>query len=116
MVSELHVHSLMRHGAAVDAGSDAARALARHVVGNSVGPRSFCDRSAAIVRAARDAEARGVILWLTREEEALGWHVPAQRRALEAAGIPALVMTSRDWRAADGAGDAIVKFVRENLA
>ena len=30
------------------------------------------------------------MLWLTREDEGLAWHLPAQRRALAGAGIPAI--------------------------
>lgn len=114
VVAELHVHALTRHGDVLDAqDGDAAVAIARHVVAGSVGPRSFIDRGARIVEAARAAAVQAVVLWQTREEEALAWHVPAQRRALEAAGLPALVMPSRDWRAADGALESIQKFCAE---
>lgn len=113
VIAELHVHSLSRLGAAVVLRDDPAEAIARHVVASSIGPRSFTDRGAQIVAAARAARAQAVVLWQTREEEALAWHVPAQRRALEEAGLPALVMASRDWRAADGATGSIEKFCAE---
>ena len=114
---ELHVHALARLGPPVDIdGADPAVAIARHLIANAISPRSFIDRAAALVTAVRRANARGVVLWLTREEEALAWHVPAQRRALEAAGIAALIMTARDWRAEDGAVEEINAFCRSIAA
>jgi hypothetical protein len=110
---EMHVHALTRLGPPVDAGGpDPAVAIARQVVANAMSPRSFVDRAVALVGAVRGVNARAAVLWLTREEEALAWHVPAQRRALEAAGIPALMLTARDWRGADGALDEIETFCR----
>ena len=48
----------------------------------SSGPRSFVDPAQVARRRALDASrADAVVLWLTREDEALAWHVPAQRRA-----------------------------------
>jgi hypothetical protein len=59
-------------------------------------------------------QAGAVLLWLTREDEALAWKVPAQRAQLAAARIPALVMTARRWDGSDGAADEIQRFL-ENL-
>jgi hypothetical protein len=52
---------------------------------------------------------------LVAEEEAQVWHVPAQWCALDAAGLPVLVMAGRDWRADDGSADDIARFL-EGLA
>jgi hypothetical protein len=60
--------------------------------------------------AANGAEA--VILWQIEEDESQAWHLPSQRAALAAAGIPALIMTRRDWLARDGAGDEIRAFLQ----
>jgi hypothetical protein len=76
-----------------------------------LGPRSFVDRAHWLVERARAARADAVILWLVAEEEALVWHVPAQRAALAEAGIPALILANRRADAGDGAGDEIVHFV-----
>jgi hypothetical protein len=54
-----------------------------------------------------------VLLWLTREDEALAWKVPAQRAQLAAARIPALVMAARRWDACDGAAEQIQRFLQE---
>ena len=59
----------------------------------------------------RSAQAGAVVSWLTREEEALSWHVPAQRAALDRAGIAHLELTGRSADADDGAGEEITSFI-----
>jgi hypothetical protein len=90
---------------------NAAEAIAHQLLATSLGPRGFGDAAAALVAAARRARADVVLIWLTREEEALSWHVPAQRERLAAAGIAAHFMTSRSWDATDGASDEIHRFL-----
>ena len=51
-------------------------------------------------------------LFELEEDEAQAWHLPAQRAALASEGLPALVMTRRDWLARDGAGDEIAAFLQ----
>jgi len=110
-VAEAHVHGLLRLGLPMEEGTmDPARTIAQHLRRNSIGPRSFIDRAAWLLGQARHADARAVVLWLTMEEEALGWHVPAQRKSLEEAGLPSLILTGRHWSVDDGAGDAIRTF------
>lgn len=117
IVAEQHAHALPLDAAPVDAGSaDLPRALAQRVLATSVSPRSFSDRARALVAVANATGVQAVILWLTREDEGLAWHVPAQRRALAEAGLPALVLANRDWRAADGAREEITKFIGETFA
>lgn len=77
------------------------------------GPRGFYDSAARIVQHATDAGSRAAILWYTEEEEALVWHLPAQRRALEQTGIPSLVLTRRDWAARDDVDIEIENFLKE---
>ncbi len=90
---------------------DPCAALARRLHADSKGTRGFYDRGAEILRAARDSQAKAVVLWYAEEDEAEIWHLPAQRAALEAAGLPVLTLTRRDWRASDGAADEIVAFL-----
>lgn len=117
IVVELHAHALPRVAEALDpAGADVALALARRISASSLSPRSFTDRAAALITAASTAGVQAVILWLTREDEGLAWHVPAQRRALAAAGLPSLVLANRDWRVADGAPAEISRFIGETFA
>jgi hypothetical protein len=116
VVSEAHAQGLLRLGPPLDAGDESPwRAVAQHLRANSVGPRSPIDRARCIVDRARRAHASAVVLWLTREEESLAWHVPAQREALRAAGIPCLALTARRWQADDGATDQIARFCAEVL-
>ena len=116
VVAEAHVHGLWRLGEPVTVASQEPwQLLARHLRGNSVAPRSVIDRSHWIVAQARKARAQAVVLWLTREEEGLAWHVPAQRRALQEAGIACLMLTARHWHADDGALVEIGTFCRETF-
>jgi hypothetical protein len=62
------------------------------------------------VARAAGARATAVVLWLTREDEGLGWQLPAQRRALAEAGIATLALPAARWQADDGALEAIGEF------
>jgi len=100
-------------GAVVDdAGEDPVSALARQVHADPAGPRSFADPGAALLQAIADSGAEAVVLWQIEEDEAQAWHLPAQRAALAREGLPALVMTRRDWLARDGAADEIAAFLQ----
>lgn len=94
-----------------EATGDPAAAIGRQVHGSATGARGFFDRATRIVEEARAARAAAVVLWYAEEEEAQIWRLPAQRRALETAGIPHLVLTRRDWRANDGVGREIASFL-----
>ena len=112
VVAEAHVRGLTRLGAPVDENaSDCMLAIATQLTAGSIGPRSFIDRAAWLVDSARSAPAGAVVSWLTREEEALSWHVPAQRAALDRAGIAHLELTGRSADADDGAGEEIISFI-----
>lgn len=114
VVAELVDRSLDRLGASIGTVVDdplAALALRAHQ--SRLGPRSFADRSDWLVEEARKVRADGVLVWLVAEEEALVWHVPAQRAALAVAGIPALFLTNRRWDGGDGAIEEIGRFVGE---
>jgi hypothetical protein len=68
-----------------------------------------------VVERATATRAAAVILWLTREDEALAWAVPAQRKALAEAGIPALILPAARWLAEDAALQQITEFCRETF-
>lgn len=97
---------------AAAATGDPCAALGRRLHGSESGVRSFADRGAALAERAQACGARAAVLWFAEEDEAEVWSLPAQRRALEAAGLPVLVLTRRDWRANDGAGDEIAAFLK----
>lgn len=114
VTGEMIDNSLTRLGPQIEAAlPNVAEAIARQLHAATLGPRGFGDAAAGLVAAARRARADVVVLWLTREEEALAWHVPAQRDRLAAAGIPALFLTSRCWDASDGAADEIQRFLED---
>jgi hypothetical protein len=114
VVAETHVHAIGRLGLPLaSAESTPARHVARQLIAHATGPRAFVDRAAWIVQQARGARAEAVILWLTREDEGLAWHVPALRSALQAADLPALVLPAAGWRAGDGVPERIGDFCRE---
>lgn len=117
VVAEAHAGAPMRLGPALVPGSEPPeRAIAQHLRRNSIAPRAFLDRSRWIVERACAARAAGVVLWLTREEEALAWAVPAQVSALAAAGIPSLVLSAARWQADDDAAARITDFCRRSAS
>jgi len=87
-------------------------AIADHYQTSAIGPRAFVNRPAAIVGLAQRARAAGVITWLIEEEDSLIWDLPAQSRALAAAGIASLALVRRRWDGSDGAPQEITAFAR----
>jgi hypothetical protein len=112
IVAEAHALALGRVGPEVRIEQDPpARALAKHLRSASIAPRAFFDRGAWIVERARAAQAAGVVIWLTREDEALAWTAPSQQRALAAAGLPVLLLAARRWQADDDTFERFAEFV-----
>ncbi|MXO58432.1 hypothetical protein GRI89_02575 [Altererythrobacter salegens] len=90
---------------------DPFETLARQVHVSPHGPRAFIDAGANLISQIEVLGAAAAVLWQIEEDEAQAWHLPAQRAALERAGIPSLVLTRRDWLARDGAAEEIVAFL-----
>jgi hypothetical protein len=112
IVAETHGYGLARLGAKLDAGAaDPVAAVAANLLAAS-GPRSFDDPAEMLSTAFGTSGADAVILWLTREDEALAWHVPAIRRRFAERGVPRLELVARRWDGADGALVEIESFVR----
>lgn len=88
-------------------------ALGRYVHQAQTGARSFHDRSAMLHQRIAAASASSAVLWYAEEDEAEVWNLPAQRDALERAGVPTLVLTRRSWRADDGVAGEIAQFLQE---
>lgn len=109
--AEQYDHGLHRLGPLCDADrSDPAAAIGSHTHRLQHGSRAFVDRARQVVEAARSAGADAVIIWITKQDEALTWTIPAQRAALDAANIPALTATGRCWDASDGIDEDIAAF------
>jgi hypothetical protein len=99
-------------GDPVDLGTnDVFAALALQVHKSDASPRAFVSAGESLAREIAASGAEAVILWQIEEDESQAWHLPAQRAALAAAGVPTLVMTRRDWLARDGAADEIGRFL-----
>jgi hypothetical protein len=112
VVAEVHPLALGRLGAELGAADEQpVRSLARHLRAMSIAPRAFFDRTAWMVERARAARATAVVIWLTREDEALAWTAPSQRRALAAAGLPVLLLAARRWQADDDTAEQIAEFI-----
>jgi hypothetical protein len=119
IVGEAHPLALERLGAefsaapkaCTDTNEQPARALARQLRASSISPRAFFDRAAWIVTRARAVRATAVVIWLTREDEALAWTAPSQQHALVAAGLPVLLLAARRWQADDDTCERIAEFV-----
>lgn len=92
---------------------DPVAAVARQLHGWPDDQRGFGDKAAAIVARIRAVSARATVLWYTEEDEARVWHLPAIRDALRGAGVPACILTRRDWAARDGAPTEIRNFLEE---
>lgn len=114
IIAEMHSLATMRLGAELEPDDEPLeRLLAAHMRVTSIGPRAFFDRAASIVDRATAVGATAVVIWLTREDEALAWSVPATRQALGAAGIPALMLPASRWQCDDGALERIAVFCQE---
>jgi hypothetical protein len=101
-----------RLGPPVEEGTkDPAAAIGIQLHEDHTGPRGFFDRGAALLDEVRASGATRVVLWYAEEDEAEVWHLPERRKALETAGIPALVLTRCDWRAKDGVAARIAEFL-----
>ena len=92
--------------------ADPFTALGHQLHARPEGPRSFADPAAALIAALDASQAKAAILWRIEEDEAQCWQLPAEREALQAAGIPALVLTRRNWLATDGAPSEITAFLK----
>jgi hypothetical protein len=96
-----------------DASADPVTVLADALRAGEGSSRSWhdaVDRLADRIAIVRPAAA---VLWLAEEDESSVWHVPPMRRLLADRGVPALVLTRRDWRAADGVTAEIATFLKE---
>ncbi len=113
VAAELYDRALDRLGPPLGADRDPFDLVAERAHQARLGSRSFVDRARWLVERARQARADAAIVWLVAEEEALVWHVPAQRAALAEAGMEALFLTNRRVDFGDGADAEIRQFIAE---
>ena len=117
IIAEAHGHALGRLGPVLRPApaESPESAIARQLRAVCVGPRAFLDRGAWLAALASETRAAAVILWLTREDEALAWHLPALRQALAAAQVPTLALPAARWLADDDTCARITAFCRETF-
>ncbi|MGD8809360.1 MAG: hypothetical protein PVG24_07125, partial [Gammaproteobacteria bacterium] len=87
--------------------------IARHLQASSASPRAWLDRAQRVAGLASEVGAAAVILWLTREDEALAWQVPSQKKLLRERGVPTLVLPASDWRFDADQRDRLMQFLKE---
>ena len=97
----------------VHRGTACGAAAACH--GRLVRARSSIARSGSSTQA-REARAAAVILWLTREDEGLAWHVPAQRRRCSGREPACAGAAGRKLAADDGAPGATSRILSRDVA
>ncbi|HEY6458369.1 MAG TPA: 2-hydroxyacyl-CoA dehydratase family protein [Steroidobacteraceae bacterium] len=112
VTGEFYDRNLERLGETVpEGGIDPVSAIARGWLQHTFLGRDRHAPEQRLLALVRATQAQAVVLWFAREDEALAWQVPRLRRGLEAASIPALILTARDWDFADGAAQAMQTFL-----
>ena len=112
IAAEAHVRSLDRLGPIIKTSSaDPAQEIGAHAHALQTGSRGFGDSTGRLIDRVHAVRADAVIIWMIEEEEALGWDLPAQQRALAELSIPTLILTRRKWDGSDGSAEEMVAFV-----
>jgi benzoyl-CoA reductase/2-hydroxyglutaryl-CoA dehydratase subunit BcrC/BadD/HgdB len=75
-----------------------------HLRQPSASRASVSARVAALVEQVRAASAQGVIFYILEKDDAPSWDFPEQRKALEALGIPVLLLDRQPYQIADANG------------
>lgn len=98
IVSEYHEHTLTRLGPQILDYRVPLQAIAQHYRTYGVSARNFNSSDDKIIEKYNSKNAKGVIFWLTEEEEALVWKLPQQIEKLNEMKIPNLVLSRQNWR------------------
>ena len=64
-----------------------------------------------VLTRARESGADGVVFWLIEEDESLPWEIARQKRSLEAAGVPTLLLPRQAWKVHEDAIQEVGNFV-----
>ena len=121
VVAEAHMYPLTRLGPEVSVNGEGVPlsegsveiAIARQLRSSSPSPRAWPGQAKRVADLANDVGAAAVIIWLTREDEALAWQVPMQEKLLDEQGVPTLVLPASDWRFGADQRDRLTRFLRE---
>lgn len=114
VVAESHMHALTRLGPKLLVeGESAELSIARHLQTSSLSPRAWLNRAERVCDQADEVGAAAVIIWLTREDEALAWQAPSLKKALDERDMPALVLPAADWRFGADQRARLARFLEE---
>ena len=75
-----------------------------HLRPPSTSRASVSARVGALVEQVRAAEAQGVLFYILEKDDAPSWDFPEQRKELEGAGIPVLLLDRQPYQLADAEG------------
>jgi benzoyl-CoA reductase/2-hydroxyglutaryl-CoA dehydratase subunit BcrC/BadD/HgdB len=75
-----------------------------HLRSPSTSRASVSARVTALVEQVRAADAQGVVFYILEKDDAPSWDFPEQRKALEAAGIPVLLLDRQPYQLTDSEG------------
>jgi hypothetical protein len=112
VLAEWHLGAAHRHGPEIAGTPDpfAGVAAAQHRDVPSM--RRFGQALDHAVRIAQDCGATGLLLWLTEEDEAYAWQVPALIKRAADAGLRLLPLVRQPWQLDDATGSRIAAFAR----
>ncbi len=97
VVGDHHTGGELIMGAPIDETLPPVQAISDHYHRTVASSRTFPTRPAEVAEFAKACSADAVIFVYDAEEEALTWDYPAQRRAVEAAGMAALAFPDQPW-------------------
>lgn len=115
VLAEAHLGAAHRHGPELDETADPLEAIAhaQHALVPSM--RRFGLALGQAVQLARECGAGGAVLWLTEEDEAYAWQVPAALQAADVAGLKVLALTRQAWQPEAATTERIAEFVRREI-
>lgn len=93
VVAEIGEHAIDCLGPPIGPSANPSHALARHYHCLNSSARSFADPADTIARRATEYSVSGAVLWLSEEDEALPWQLPALTGALNRLRIPTLILS-----------------------
>jgi benzoyl-CoA reductase/2-hydroxyglutaryl-CoA dehydratase subunit BcrC/BadD/HgdB len=99
VVGDYHWRGELLLAGKVDESLPPLRALSSHYHRDSFSHRRFPSSTDAVVEFVQSAHADAAVFFYYAEEEALTWDFPAQRRALERAGVPCLCLSDQPYPA-----------------
>ena len=112
VLQERHLSAADRHGPPVPTGKpDPLAAIAGVYHSGVPSMRRIGVQLADAVAPAAECRAAGLVLWLTEEDEAFAWQVPALLERAATARLPVLALARQPWRVPATTAERIRRFV-----